>query len=192
MAISGAILPTLANSDFALKDTDGSFLYVKRFNNDSKDNVYNIAVVNKHGEVEDYISSVHIKRNGNLRSKIKKDAELLLPQTRNTDGALSRNNSAPVAKVEENSDTAHNPPKKSTPAEERPTSARYRGAGPLRAEHQRNNELPRRGMARRPRERAQTSGSHRQGPWRAPSRIWRTSTGTPSPSVASTLPRWSR
>ena len=56
--------------------------------------------------VEDYVSSVHIKRDGNLRNKIKNGAELLLPQERNTDGTLSRNNSTPTAKVENNPDTS--------------------------------------------------------------------------------------
>ena len=62
-------------------------------------NVYNIAVVNKYGEVEDYVSSVHIKSDNNLRNKITKGAELLLPQERITDGILPRNNPTPTANV---------------------------------------------------------------------------------------------
>mgnify|MGYP006987710768 CR=1 FL=1 len=97
--ISGAILSTIENADFAIRDTDGSTLYVKRYKSDNSGNTYNVVAVNKHGEVEDYVSSVHIKRDGNLRNKIKNGAELLLPQERNTDGNLSRNNSTPAAKV---------------------------------------------------------------------------------------------
>ena len=97
--VSGAVMPTIKNADFAMRDTDGSTLYVKRFNNNTSDSTYNIAVVNKHGEVEDYISSVHIKRDANLRNKIKNGAELLLPNKRNGDGNISRNNSTPDAKL---------------------------------------------------------------------------------------------
>lgn len=97
--VSGAVMPTIKNADFAMRDTDGSTLYVKRFNNNTSDSTYNIAVVNKHGEVEDYISSVHIKRDANLRNKIKNGAELLLPNKRNGDGTVSRNNSTPDAKL---------------------------------------------------------------------------------------------
>ena len=105
-SISGAVLPTLENADFAIRDTDGSTLYIKRFKSENNDNVYNIAVVNKYGEVEDYVSSVHIKSDNNLRNKITKDAELLLPQERITDGILPRNNSTPGAKVANYSETA--------------------------------------------------------------------------------------
>ena len=98
-SISGAVLPTLENADFAIRDTDGSTLYIKRFKSENNDNVYNIAVVNKYGEVEDYVSSVHIKSDNNLRNKIKKGAELLLPQERITDGILPRNNPTPTANV---------------------------------------------------------------------------------------------
>lgn len=105
-SISGAVLPTLENADFAIRDTDGSTLYIKRFKSENNDNVYNIAVVNKYGEVEDYVSSVHIKSDNNLRNKITKGAELLLPQERITDGILSRNNSTPGAKVANYSETA--------------------------------------------------------------------------------------
>ena len=49
--------------------------------------------------MEDYISSVHIKRDNNLRNKIKKGAELFLPNARTTDGTMSRNNSTPGANV---------------------------------------------------------------------------------------------
>lgn len=104
--ISGAVLSQLENADFAIRDKDGSTLYIKRFKSDNSGNTYNIVAVNKHGEVEDYVSSVHIKRDGNLRNKIKNGAELLLPQERNTDGTLSRNNSTPTAKVENNPDTS--------------------------------------------------------------------------------------
>ena len=105
-SISGAVLPTLENADFAIRDTDGSTLYIKRFKSENNDNVYNIAVVNKYGEVEDYVSSVHIKSDNNLRNKITKGAELLLPQERITDGILPRNNSTPGAKVANYSETA--------------------------------------------------------------------------------------
>ena len=74
-------------------------LYIKRFKSENNDNVYNIAVVNKYGEVEDYVSSVHIKSDNNLRNKIKKGAELFLPNARTTDGTMSRNNSTPTANV---------------------------------------------------------------------------------------------
>lgn len=104
--ISSAVLSTIENADFAIRDKDGSTLYIKRFKSDNSGNTYNIVAVNKHGEVEDYVSSVHIKRDGNLRNKIKNGAELLLPQERNTDGTLSRNNSTPTAKVENNPDTS--------------------------------------------------------------------------------------
>ena len=98
-SISGAVLPTLENADFAIRDTDGRTLYIKRFKSENNDNVYNIAVVNKYGEVEDYVSSVHIKSDNNLRNKIKKGAELFLPNARTTDGTMSRNNSTPTANV---------------------------------------------------------------------------------------------
>ena len=98
-SISGTVLPTLENADFAIRDTDGSTLYIKRFKSENNDNVYNIAVVNKYGEVEDYVSSVHIKSDNNLRNKITKGAELLLPQERITDGILPRNNPTPTANV---------------------------------------------------------------------------------------------
>lgn len=104
--ISGAVLSTIENADFAIRDKDGSTLYIKRFKSDNSGNTYNIVAVNKHGEVEYYVSSVHIKRDGNLRNKIKNGAELLLPQERNTDGTLSRNKSTPTAKVENNPDTS--------------------------------------------------------------------------------------
>lgn len=103
--ISGTVLPTIENADFAIRDTDGSTLYVKRFESERGGNLYNIVVVNKHREVEDFVSSVHIKRDGNLRNKIKNGAELFLPQERNTDGTLFRNNSTPAAKVENNFET---------------------------------------------------------------------------------------
>nr|DAE39553.1 MAG TPA: cytosine DNA methyltransferase [Caudoviricetes sp.] len=104
--ITGTVLPTIENADFAIRDTDGSTLYVKRFKGDGQERMYNVVVVNKHGEVEDYISSVHIKRDNNLRNKIKKGAELFLPNVRTTDGTMSRNNSTPDAKVANYSETA--------------------------------------------------------------------------------------
>ena len=104
--ITGTVLPTIENADFAIRDTDGSTLYVKRFKGDGQKRMYNVVVVNKHGEVEDYISSVHIKRDNNLRNKIKKGAELFLPNARTTDGTMSRNNSTPGAKVANYSETA--------------------------------------------------------------------------------------
>ena len=104
--ITGTVLPTIENADFAIRDTDGSTLYVKRFKGDGQERMYNVMVVNKHGEVEDYISSVHIKRDNNLRNKIKKGAELFLPNARTTDGTMSRNNSTPGAKVANYSETA--------------------------------------------------------------------------------------
>ena len=104
--ITGTVLPTIENADFAIRDTDGSTLYVKRFKGDGQERMYNVVVVNKHGEVEDYISSVHIKRDNNLRNKIKKGAELFLPNARTTDGTISRNNSTPGAKVANYSETA--------------------------------------------------------------------------------------
>ena len=97
--ITGTVLPTIENADFAIRDTDGSTLYVKRFKGDGQERMYNVVVVNKHGEVEDYISSVHIKRDNNLRNKIKKGAELFLPNARTTDGTMSRNNPTPTANV---------------------------------------------------------------------------------------------
>ena len=110
--VSGAVMPTIKNADFAMRDTDGRTLYIKRFNNNTSDSTYNIAVVNKHGEVEDYISSVHIKRDANLRNKIKNGAELLLPNKRNGDGTVSRNNSTPDAKLLKDVGMSYDPTKK--------------------------------------------------------------------------------
>ena len=62
--ISGAVLPTLQEPDFGIRNADGNLLYIKRFGSGTNDSTYNVAVVNKHGELEDYICSVHIK-NGN-------------------------------------------------------------------------------------------------------------------------------
>ena len=98
--ISGAILPTLQNADFAIRDTDGSILYVKRFLNSTGESTYNVAVVNKHGELEDYISSVHIKTNNNLLNKIGKGAELLIPENRNGYGHEVPSSSTPDAKID--------------------------------------------------------------------------------------------
>lgn len=97
--ISGTLLSTLKESDFAIHDQDGSYIYVKRFKSDNSGYIYNIAVVNKHGDIEDYISSVHIKNKGNILNKIRNGAELLLPNKRDGDGSKARNNSAPTAKV---------------------------------------------------------------------------------------------
>ncbi|MGM9800337.1 MAG: hypothetical protein ACI30M_06610 [Muribaculaceae bacterium] len=104
--LSGTIMATLEDADFVIRDTDGSLLYVKRYLSKGNENVYNIAVVNKSGEFEDYISSVHIKRDGNLLNKIKNGAELLLPDKRDGDGTKTRNNSAPGAKVGNNSESS--------------------------------------------------------------------------------------
>ena len=97
--ISGTLLSTLKESDFAIHDQDGSYIYVKRFKSDNSGYIYNIAVVNKHGDIEDYISSVHIKNKGNILNKIRNGAELLLPNKRDGDGSKARNNSTPAAKV---------------------------------------------------------------------------------------------
>ncbi|MGM9844537.1 MAG: hypothetical protein ACI30S_09980 [Muribaculaceae bacterium] len=104
--LSGTIMATLEDADFVIRDTDGSLLYVKRYLSKGNENVYNIAVVNKSGEFEDYISSVHIKRDGNLLNKIKNGAELLLPDKRDGDGTKPRNNSTPGAKVGNNSENS--------------------------------------------------------------------------------------
>ena len=98
--ISGAVLPTLQNADFAIRDTDGSILYVKRFLNSKGEKTYNVAVVNKHGELEDYISSVHVKSNGNLLNKIENGAELLIPENRNGYGHEVPSSSTPDAKID--------------------------------------------------------------------------------------------
>ncbi len=104
--ISGAVLPTIQDADFAIKDADGSTIYVKRFGVENKDKIYNVAVVNKYGEVEDYVSSVHIKNDNNLRNKIEKGAELLLPTNRNTYGNESQSNSTPIANLTNPPETA--------------------------------------------------------------------------------------
>ena len=103
-----AILPTLEDADFGIKDIDESILYVKRYaNGHEKPGVYNIAVVNKHGELEDYISSVHIKTDNNLKNKIGKGAELLIPNNRDTYGNNAQSNSTPSdANVANNSENA--------------------------------------------------------------------------------------
>ena len=107
--ISGSVLDTLQDADFVVKDTDGSHLYVKLYKNADNEHIYNITVVNKRNEVEDYISSVHIKSKNNLLNKIKKGAELLLPNERNTYGEQAPSNSTPAAKVAENSETSQLP-----------------------------------------------------------------------------------
>ena len=106
-AISGALLPTIQNPDFVIRDVDGSNLYVKRFVSANSGNKYNIVAVNKHGEIEDYVSSVHVKRDNNIRNKIKNGAELLLPNERNTDGINIRNNSTPAANVIQSPNTSN-------------------------------------------------------------------------------------
>ena len=104
--IAGAVLPTLQDADFVIKDTDGSKLYVKLYKNIENEHLYNITVVNKRDEVEDYISSVHIKSKNNLLNKIKKGAELLIPSKRTRYGEQAPSNSTPAAKVVENSETS--------------------------------------------------------------------------------------
>ena len=104
--VSGSMLSTLKDADFVIKDTDGSKLYVKRYKNAENEHIYNVTVVNKRDEVEDYISSVHIKSNNNLRNKIEKGAELLLPSKRTRYGEQAPSNSTPAAKVVENSETS--------------------------------------------------------------------------------------
>lgn len=104
--VSGSMLSTLKDADFVIKDTDGSKLYVKRYKNAENEHIYNVTVVNKRDEVEDYISSVHIKSNNNLRNKIEKGAELLLPSKRTRYGEQAPSNSTPAAKVAENSETS--------------------------------------------------------------------------------------
>ena len=94
-SISGAVMPTLTNADFIIQEIDGSTLYFKRFQNEKSEDVYNIAVVNKNDEIEDYISSVHIKSNNNIINKIKNGAELLIPDNRNGYGENSPSNSTP-------------------------------------------------------------------------------------------------
>ncbi len=103
--ISGTVLPTLQDADFGHHDKDGSILYIKRYKNAENEHIYNVAVVNKYGELEDYISSVHIKNDNNLLNKIEKGAELLLPNERNTYGQEAQSNSTPTAKIGTNSET---------------------------------------------------------------------------------------
>jgi len=105
--ISGAVLPTLQDADFGIRDNDGSVLYIKRYKNDKSEHVYNVAVVNKHGELEDYISSVHIKNDNNILNKINNGAELLLPNERDTYGNKTQSNSAPAANVARKSESAN-------------------------------------------------------------------------------------
>ena len=93
--ISGSVYSVLTDADFAIREKDGSVLYVKRFKNDLKESVYNVVVVNKKGEIEDYISSVHIKSKNNLINKIKNGAVLLLPNERETYGIQSPGNTTP-------------------------------------------------------------------------------------------------
>ena len=105
--ISGAIYNTLQDADFVIRDLDGSFLYIKRYKNAENDHVYNITVVNKYDEVEDYISSVHIKSNNNLLNKVKNGAELLLPSKRTRYGEQSPSNSTPAANVIQSPNTSN-------------------------------------------------------------------------------------
>lgn len=88
--ISGAIRPTLEAADFVINDTDGSRLYVKMYKKSDGKKTYNVTVVNKQGEVEDYISSAHIKSENNLLNKIRNGAELSLPSERNPYGEISQ------------------------------------------------------------------------------------------------------
>ena len=105
--ISSAVLPTLQDADFVIRESNGSTLYVKRFKNNENEHIYNIVVVNKQNEVEDYISSAHIKTNNNLLNKIKQGAELLIPTKRTNYGILSPSNSTPDANVGNNSEPAN-------------------------------------------------------------------------------------
>ena len=82
---------------------------MKRYKNAENEHIYNVTVVNKRDEVEDYISSVHIKSNNNLRNKIEKGAELLLPSKRTRYGEQAPSNSTPAAKVAEKSETSQLP-----------------------------------------------------------------------------------
>ena len=94
--ISGAIRPTLEAADFVINDTDGSRLYVKMYKKSDGKKTYNVTVVNKQGEVEDYISSAHIKSENNLLNKIRNGAELSLPSERNPYGRNLPNSPAPI------------------------------------------------------------------------------------------------
>ena len=104
--ISGAVLPTLQEPDFGIRNADGNLLYIKRFGSGTNDSTYNVAVVNKHGELEDYICSVHIKNDNNILNKIEKGAELLLPNNRNSYGNNSQSKTTPTANVGRNYETA--------------------------------------------------------------------------------------
>ncbi|WP_270569489.1 PBECR2 nuclease fold domain-containing protein, partial [Coprobacter secundus] len=95
--ISGAIRPTLEAADFVINDTDGSRLYVKMYKKSDGKKTYNVTVVNKQGEVEDYISSAHIKSENNLLNKIRNGAELSLPSERNPYGRNLPNSPAPIS-----------------------------------------------------------------------------------------------
>ena len=95
--ISGAIRSTLEAADFVINDTDGSRLYVKMYKKSDGKKTYNVTVVNKQGEVEDYISSAHIKSENNLLNKIRNGAELSLPSERNPYGRNLPNSPAPIS-----------------------------------------------------------------------------------------------
>ncbi len=132
--IAGAVLPTLQDADFVIKDIDGSYLYVKRYKNAENEHIYNVVVVNKHDEVEEYISSVHIKSNNNLRNKIEKGAELLIPSKRTRYGVQAPSNSTPAANIAQNPDTANTPQREdaeSPATEAQITEAANRTAGSL-------------------------------------------------------------
>ena len=132
--IAGAVLPTLQDADFVIKDIDGSYLYVKRYKNAENEHIYNVVVVNKHDEVEEYISSVHIKSNNNLRNKIEKGAELLIPSKRTRYGVQAPSNSTPAANIAQNPDTANTPQREdaeSPATEAQITQAANRTAGSL-------------------------------------------------------------
>ncbi len=95
--ISGALRPTLESADFVINDVDGSHLYVKMYKKQDGTKTYNVTVVNKHGEVEDYISSAHIKSDNNLLNKIRNGAELSLPSKRTFYEGSPSNNSTPIS-----------------------------------------------------------------------------------------------
>ena len=95
--ISGALREVLEDADFVINDIDGSRLYVKMFNTADRNEVYNVTVVNKKGELEDYISSVHIKTDNNLINKIRNGAKLLLPSKRTSYEAKAPSSVTPLS-----------------------------------------------------------------------------------------------
>ena len=110
--VSGTIRATLENPDFVIKDTDASRLYVKLYKKYDGTETYNVTVVNKDGELENYISSVHIKTNNNLLNKIRNGAELYLPSKRNSYEVSSPNSPAPnlTVKYSKESSNVQEPP----------------------------------------------------------------------------------